>query len=169
MAALLCYPPFHDAVPLNYHEGGADWTYWLQGSPLVMAFYGFALVALHIAYAWATVAFGIRFSNLTHRGIITNGPYAWTKHPAYISKNLFWWLTALPFLSVSGSSTDMIRNTALLGIVSGIYLWRAKSEERHLMADPVYRDYAAWIGRNGLLARLFRRSSPRLQPVLAAD
>jgi protein-S-isoprenylcysteine O-methyltransferase Ste14 len=169
MAALLCYPPFHDAVPLNYHEGGADWTYWLQGSPLVMALYGFALVALHIVYAWATVAFGIRFSNLTHRGIITNGPYAWTKHPAYISKNLFWWLTALPFLSVSGSSTEMIRNTALLGIVSGIYLWRAKSEERHLIADPVYRDYAAWIGRNGLLARLFRRSSPRLQPVLTAD
>lgn len=34
-------------------------------------------------YAWATIMFGGRFSNLTHRGIITNGPYPWTKHPAY--------------------------------------------------------------------------------------
>jgi protein-S-isoprenylcysteine O-methyltransferase Ste14 len=165
MAALLCYPPFHEAVPLNYHQGGADWTYWLDGSPLVLALYGLALVALHIVYAWATVAFGIRFSNLTHRGIITNGPYAWTKHPAYISKNLFWWLTALPFLSVSGSLTDMIRNTALLGIVSGIYYWRAKSEERHLMADPLYRDYAAWIEQNGLFTLLFTRNASRPQRV----
>jgi protein-S-isoprenylcysteine O-methyltransferase Ste14 len=154
VAALICYPPFNAGAPLDYHQGSAEWTYWLDGFPLIGAGYGFAIVALHIVYAWATVAFGIRFSNLTHRGIITHGPYAWTKHPAYISKNLFWWLTALPFLSVSGSLTDMVRNSAMLAMVSGIYLWRAKTEERHLMADPAYRAYADWIERNGLLARL---------------
>jgi hypothetical protein len=58
------------------------------------------LVLLTGIYAWATVAFGFRFSNLTHRGILTHGPYAWTKHPAYVSKNLFWWCAVLPFLSV---------------------------------------------------------------------
>ena len=61
------------------------------------------LVFLTAVYAWATVAFGFRFSNLTHRGILTHGPYAWTKHPAYVSKNLFWWCAVLPFLATSGS------------------------------------------------------------------
>ncbi len=66
------------------------------------------LVFLTGVYAWATVAFGFRFSNLTDRGIITNGPYAWTKHPAYVSKNLFWWFAVLPFFAVTGSVVDMI-------------------------------------------------------------
>ena len=33
-------------------------------------------LALLVVYVWATTAFGIRFSNLTHRGIFANGPYA---------------------------------------------------------------------------------------------
>ena len=34
--------------------------------------------------------FSFRFSNLTHRGIITSGPYRFTKHPSYVSKNIAW-------------------------------------------------------------------------------
>ena len=49
--------------------------------------WGAILVVLTGIYAWATMAFGLRFSNLTHRGILTHGPYAFTKHPAYMSKN----------------------------------------------------------------------------------
>ena len=163
-AALICYPPFimmGNGGPLDYHPGTADWTHWLSGWPLAMTVVAFLLVLLHIVYAWATVAFGIRFSNLTHRGILTHGPYAWTKHPAYVSKNLFWWLATMPFLATTGSTTDMIRNTALLAIVSGVYYWRAKTEERHLMADPVYRDYAAWMERNGPVTRLLAKLTGR--------
>src|SRR3546814_10045798 len=104
-----------------------------------MALTGIVLVLLTAVYAWATVAFGLRFSNLTHRGILTHGPYAWTKHPAYVSKNLFWWLATLPFLATSGNPVDMIRNTVVLAMVSGVYYWRARTEEWHLMADPAYR------------------------------
>jgi protein-S-isoprenylcysteine O-methyltransferase Ste14 len=133
-----------------------------------MTIVAFLLVALHVFYAWATVAFGLRFSNLTHRGILTHGPYAWTKHPAYLSKNLFWWLATLPFLATTGNPVDMIRNTALLALVSGVYYWRARTEERHLMADPIYREYAEWIERNGPIPRLLRRLKLRpLQPVAA--
>ncbi len=114
--------------------------------------------------ALATVVFGIRFSNLTHRGILTHGPYAWSKHPAYVSKNLFWWLASLPFLSASGSFTDMVRNTALLAIVSGVYYWRAKTEEKHLGADPAYQEYAAWMERHGPLPRLINRATRRWRP-----
>lgn len=159
LAALICYPPFilmNEGGPLDYHRGTADWVYWLEGSPLATALIGFVLVALTAIYAWATVAFGIRFSNLTHRGILTHGPYAWTKHPAYVSKSIFWWLSTLPFLATSGSITDMVRNTALLAVVTGVYYWRARTEEKHLSADPAYRDYAEWMERNAPIPRLIK-------------
>lgn len=158
-AALICYPPFilmDSGGPLDYRQGGAEWTYWLADQPLLAALNGAWLVFLTGIYAWATVAFGIRFSNLTHRGILTHGPYAFSKHPAYVSKNLFWWFALLPFLATTGNMVDMIRNTALLAIISGIYYWRARTEERHLSEDPAYRAYAAWMARNGFGPRFVR-------------
>jgi protein-S-isoprenylcysteine O-methyltransferase Ste14 len=163
-AALICYPPFilmGDGGPLDYHIGSGDWTYWLADYPLATALTGAWLVFLTGVYAWATVAFGFRFSNLTHRGILTHGPYAWSKHPAYLAKNLFWWCASLPFLATTGNPVDMIRNTIVLGMVSGVYYWRARTEERHLSADPAYRDYAAWMKRNGPIPRLIARLTPR--------
>ena len=176
-AALICYPPFilmNPGGPLDYYPGTAGhdgWIHWLQDYPLLTALNGAWLVFLTAIYAWATVAFGLRFSNLTHRGILTHGPYAWTKHPAYVSKNLFWWFAVLPFLATSGNPVDMIRNTALLGLVTGVYYWRARTEEKHLSADPAYRDYAEWMERNGpitrLLSRLTARSPWKTAPVAA--
>ncbi|HZG10048.1 MAG TPA: protein-S-isoprenylcysteine methyltransferase [Allosphingosinicella sp.] len=162
VAALICYPPFvlmNVGGPLHYQAGTADWLYWLSDHPVLITLWAIALVVLTMIYAWATVVFGIRFSNLTHRGILTHGPYAWTKHPAYLSKNLFWWLATLPFLAVTGDMNDAIRNSALLGIVSGVYYWRARTEERHLMADPAYREYAEWMERHGPIPRLLRKLS----------
>lgn len=158
-AALICYPPFvlmGGGGPLDYHPGTADWTYWLAGHDWALAVLGGVLVGLTAIYAWATVAFGLRFSNLTHRGILTHGPYAFSRHPAYLAKNLFWWFSTLPFLATTAAS-DAIRNTALLAAVSGVYYWRAKTEERHLSADPAYRAYDAWMARYGLVPRLFAR------------
>ena len=155
-AALMCYPPFilMDAGgPLDYHPGTAEWTYWFAGHPLVLAGWGAMLVVLTGIYAWATVAFGLRFSNLTNRGILTHGPYAQSRHPAYLAKNLFWWLSTIPVLTL-GSATDAVRATLLLGVVSGVYYWRAKTEERHLRLDPAYRAYSAWIERHGMVPRL---------------
>ena len=158
MAALMCYPPFilmDDGGPLDYHPGTADWMHWFAGYPVLLAATGAVLVALTAIYAWATVAFGMRFSNLTHRGILTHGPYAWSRHPAYLSKNLFWWVSTIPFLS-TGSLVDAARATILMGAVAGVYYWRARTEERHLSADPAYVEYSAWMDRNGAVPRLFR-------------
>ncbi len=159
-AALICYPPFilmNPGGPLDYHMGSGEWTHWLADYPLAMALMGLWLAFLTGVYAWATVAFGLRFSNLTHRGILTHGPYAWTKHPAYVAKNLYWWCAVLPFLATSGNPVDMIRNTAVLALVSGVYYWRAKTEEAHLSEDPAYVEYAEWMERNGPIPRLIRR------------
>lgn len=166
-SALICYPPFmlmYPGGPLDYYPGTAGeqgWIRWLEGYPLLTALLGMWLVFLTAVYAWATVAFGFRFSNLTHRGILTHGPYAWTKHPAYVSKNLFWWFAVLPFLAVTGNPVDMVRNTAVLALVTAVYYWRARTEEKHLMADPAYREYAEWMDRNGPIPRLVNRFKPR--------
>ena len=159
VAALMCYPPFilmNSGGPLDYHAGTQDWSYWLDGHPLLLGLVGAMLVVLTAIYAWATVAFGLRFSNLTHRGILTHGPYRWTKHPAYLAKNAFWWIATPALLSTSGSPTEMFRNTAILAGVSGVYYWRARTEELHLGADPAYRAYAAWMDRHAPIPRLFR-------------
>lgn len=163
-AALLCYPPFvmmGGNSPLDYHPNTAEWNYWLADYPALMYAVGAMLVFLTAIYAWATVAFGLRFSNLTDRGIITHGPYAWTKHPAYLSKNAFWWLSTLPFLATSGSMVDAIRNSVILAMVSGVYYWRARTEEQHLGANVEYRDYAAWMGDYGPITSRIKRLTGR--------
>ncbi|MET0269188.1 MAG: DUF1295 domain-containing protein [Sphingomonas sp.] len=169
-AALICYPPFglmNPGGPLDYHRNGAEWDRWLAGHGWLLAADAVALVGLTAVYAWATVAFGPRFSNLTNRGILTHGPYRWTKHPAYLAKNLFWWGSSLPILATSGHWLDSVRNTALLAVVSGVYYWRARTEERHLMADPAYRAYAAWMDANAPIPRLLRACgiAPRPAPI----
>ena len=157
-AALICYPPtilMTNGGPLDYRPGTAEWSYWFAGHPVVLTAIGTVLVGLTAVYAWSTVAFGIRFSNLTHRGILTHGPYAVSRHPAYLSKNIFWWIATIPVLT-TGTWVDAARSTLLLGVVSGIYYWRARTEERHLSADPTYRDYSAWMAQYGLVPRFFR-------------
>lgn len=171
LAALVCYPPFvfgfmGGGGMIQYEYNTADWAHWLGGSNVLLWLWAGWLVLLTAIYAWATVAFGIRFSNLTYRGVLTNGPYRYTRHPAYLSKNLFWWCSILPFLVTSGSMVDVIRNTFFLGVVSAIYYWRARTEEAHLLGeDPKYRDYYAWMQEYGLitsrLAKLWKRANPR--------
>lgn len=161
LAALLCYPPFLIMGPgdvLDYRVDTAEWNYWLAGNDTVLAIWAAWLVFLTAIYAWATVIFGLRFSNLTYRGVITNGPYRWTRHPAYLSKNVFWWFATLPFLVTSGSATEAIRNCVLLAVVSAIYYWRARTEEAHLLLeDPKYREYYDWMGEHGLVTARLRR------------
>jgi protein-S-isoprenylcysteine O-methyltransferase Ste14 len=161
VAALICYPPFilmGEGGALSYHENASDWVWWFQGHPALLWAWGALLVALTAVYAWATVAFGMRFSNLTYRGVITNGPYRFTRHPAYLSKNLFWWCSALPFLTTTGALTDVVRNTTILGLVSAVYYWRARTEEKHLLAeDPKYGAYHAWMAENAPITRTFAR------------
>ncbi len=167
IAALICYPPFvlmASGGPLDYHPGTAEWSFWLDGGwgayePVrigLMITIAALLVSLTAIYAWATMAFGIRFSNLTDRGILTHGPYAWTKHPAYLSKNMFWWLSTLPFLATSNWH-DAVRNTVILACVSAVYYWRARTEEWHLRGDAGYVAYEAWMGKHGAITKRLKR------------
>lgn len=157
LAALVCYEPFWSLIGAQYiaYDKGPGWGSWFSGTPWLFALWGSMILVLVIVYVWATIAFGGRFSNLTHRGIITNGPYRYSKHPAYLAKNLSWWLIAMPFM-VGVSLPQTVRSCLLLGMLNGIYYLRAKTEERHLSLDPVYREYAQWISEHGVLRALDR-------------
>jgi len=154
---LECYEPFWSFSSRYYfkYTHNYDWNQWLQGYPILYMVWGAAILFTVFVYVYSTIPFGIRFSNLTNRGILTNGPYRFCKHPAYVSKTLSWWLISIPFLA-KGGVVEALRLSLLLLGVNLFYFLRARTEERHLSRDPVYVEYAmimnersifAWVGK----------------------
>lgn len=169
IAALICYPPFVTGIIgansqiISYESDTAGWAHWFAGSEMMLWVWAAWLVFLTAIYAWATVIFGIRFSNLTYRGVLTNGPYRYTRHPAYLAKNLFWWSSVMPFLITAPLPLEALRNTVFLLVVNAIYYWRARTEEAHLLAeDPKYREYYDWMEANGVITAPLSRLKMRL-------
>lgn len=158
--ALICYQPFWGQISNMYFAYDADgfvWGDWLMNSEILYILWGSTILILLTVYALASVTFGIRFSNLTNRGILTNGPYRYLKHPAYVSKNLSWWLVSIPFLSQTGDISVIIQSCCLLLFVNLVYFLRAKTEEKHLLADPIYQRYFEWMKKKSLWARFKSR------------
>ncbi len=155
---LQCYPPFSDFFNSTYLDYATEhsWSNWLIHYPFIYQFWGCLILALTTIYVWSSLPFGIRFSNLTHRGILTNGPYKYCKHPAYISKNLSWWFISMPFLSTV-SPSEAIKHSLLLLMVNFVYFLRARTEERHLSWDNDYVAYANYIEQNGLFSWVGRK------------
>lgn len=138
MMALLCYPPFNHLLTSRYipHSTHADGDIWTHYHPVLVIAAFAASILLMCIYTWATISFGLRFSNLTNRGIICKGPYAFVRHPAYICKNISWWIETMPLRS----SSPLLFTFGLLGL-NLIYGLRALTEERHLMREPHYQEY----------------------------
>jgi hypothetical protein len=165
--ALMCYEPFWSLIGGHYLAYDTDhpWGDFMGWNQALYTAWGSIILALILVYVWATVMFGCRFSNLTHRGIITNGPYRFTKHPAYIAKNLTWWMISLPFLADGG--LEALRHSILLLMLNGVYAMRAWTEERHLSRDPTYVAYRDWMAKNGLFRFLnvFQRGKTALAEI----
>lgn len=129
--ALISYPPFNSMI--------SKYVVWSANDYLSLSteFYTFMLrisiILFLIIYLSATIALGTKCSNLTNRGIVIRGPYRFVRHPAYISKNLAWWITVIPVINI----------IAFLSMLfwSVIYYHRAITEERHLLKDPDYQEY----------------------------
>jgi protein-S-isoprenylcysteine O-methyltransferase Ste14 len=143
--ALLCYQPFWSMFGtqyLRYDDDNFKWDQWLSNWPTLRAAWGITILLLICVYTLASVSFGLRFSNLTHRGIITNGPYRFLKHPAYLTKNIAFWMISVPFISTAGFF-EAVRHCILISLLNVVYYIRAKTEESHLAEDPTYREYLA--------------------------
>jgi protein-S-isoprenylcysteine O-methyltransferase Ste14 len=164
LACLACYAPFWDPISRNYlpyAENDHGWGYWFGSATTLGSVWGALILLVVTFHVWATVIFGLRFSNLTNRGIITNGPFRWSKHPAYVSKLLSYAMIWLPFLNAV-SWENALRNTLLFGCLAYIYYTRAKAEEAYLMKEPDYRAYAEYIDRHGILATIRRSTFDRM-------
>lgn len=152
VVCIMCYPPFwagfFSSTYFAYNDG-FYWGSWLGKTPTLYAIWGGAILILITTYSFATIALGYRFSNLTYRGLITSGPYKYTKHPAYITKCLSWWLISIPFISGDGWISAVKMSLLLLGLCF-IYFLRARTEENHLSNYSEYVKYAEWINKNGI-------------------
>lgn len=157
-AAVMCYKPFWEVLfygaYFNYDDG-YFWGNWLADNLPLKILWGSAILVLITIYSLATVSLGLRFSNLTFRGLVTNGPYRFSKHPAYLTKNISWWMISIPFISSAGF-WEAFRLCLLLGGVNLIYYLRARTEENHLSNYPEYVQYANWMNEHGMLAWLGR-------------
>ena len=141
---LACYPPFNDFTVRFLEWQSSDFPYF--ANDFVHLSVNLLLLVSLAIFSWASVALGFKASNLTNRGIVAHGPYAYVRHPAYAAKNLAWWLGALPMIGVafaSGSWKAVAYSVLALFGWTAIYVLRAITEERHLlMADNGYAQYA---------------------------
>jgi len=131
IVTLICYPPFNTWIGKYILWGASEQvSFWNQ--ELTFVFRIIIIIILFI-YVSATIALGLKASNLTNRGIVQRFPYSLIRHPAYTSKVLVWWLTLLPVMSWPFA----------LGIFfwTVIYYFRAITEEKHLSQDPDYQEY----------------------------
>ena len=153
-SCLVCYAPFIYYVHIVTAQRDAIvWNDWLQPEQPLYWIWASLLVCSWGVYWLSSIALGLRFSNLTYRGLVERGPYKYLKHPAYVSKNIYWWLYTVPLVGVH-SATDVAANLGGMSALSLIYYFRAKTEERHLMRYAEYAEYAARIEQRSIRARL---------------
>jgi protein-S-isoprenylcysteine O-methyltransferase Ste14 len=141
---LACYPPFNEFTMRFVPWQSSDFPFF--GNIAIHLAVNVTLLTALAIFSWASLSLGFKASNLTNRGIVTHGPYAFVRHPAYVAKNIAWWLGALPGLLMLLSMHDYRGLTvAVLALCgwSGIYALRAITEERHLlMGRNGYAEYA---------------------------
>lgn len=144
---LICYPPFNGFTGQYLVWQSNDFPQFQNNTFHFVA--NISLIVLMFVYSWASVALGFKASNLTNRGIVCRGPYSVVRHPAYVCKNLAWWIGALPtvYLLISLGNWQGL-GYALMSLMgwTAIYMLRAITEERHLLlADNGYAQYMTQV------------------------
>jgi hypothetical protein len=132
-----------------YRGHTSGWTYWFGGDAALAATIGCALLFFYFVHYWGESICCMRSSHLTNRGIITNGPFRWTKHPVYVVKFCAWLITFIPFASAATVLGDIRSSLSFLAFAA-IYVMRSWVEERLLSSDSTYVAYALWIDDHGI-------------------
>ena len=130
--ALICYPPLNTLLGRLGVGWYSDDDHHFSQPELDLGI-RVVLVVLFAIYLGASLALGTRCSNLTNRGVVSRGPYAFVRHPAYATKVLAWWLFMLPVISPAAVASVLLWST--------VYYLRAVTEEQHLSLEADYRQY----------------------------
>lgn len=163
LAGICCYWPFWGIFFYPYflkYDAPSQWNSLFVSGSAIWWTWAVAIITMELLYASASIAAGIRFSNLTYRGLWKTGPYRLTKHPAYVFKCLSWWLIYVPFLVNSGAAA--MKCSLLLVATCLVYFLRARTEERHLSHYPEYVNYALAMNEQSVF-RWFARIVPFLK------
>jgi hypothetical protein len=145
-AAMVCYPPFNKLTSAILGSPLTDFPQF--DNPTTHLVLNFMMLGLMAIYASASVALGFKASNLTHRGVVARGPYSVIRHPAYVCKNMAWWIGSVPLVSAEFAHSTFAGIQAVASVVgwSLIYVLRAMTEEDHLRGvDGEYAAYAARV------------------------
>lgn len=148
VVCLVCYPHFQYMLSIYYGAPGERDAISLFENQAIVTLCMAFMVASYFVYMAATVWFGTRFSNLTNRGIIRKGPFAFIRHPAYASKNFAWWCIMFPAVLYNATHSGIeiaIGQTLGLMLMTYVYYLRAMTEEKHLSADPCYQEYCKQV------------------------
>lgn len=134
---------FHFAAFLvigTLDAGSAGFDRWLtdRGHLIVGAILGVAGLALAL---WATLWLGVRASSGLEDELVTDGPYRFSRNPAYVGD----WLFYLGYTVFWDS-----RLAAVLGVLGAIWFWLAPRAEEPWLEKQYGESY-----------RLFRERRPR--------
>lgn len=139
---LACYPPFNGHTGAFFQWQSTDFPHFENENLHLLLNCG--ILVLMGVYSWASVALGFKASNLTNRGIVNTGPYAYVRHPAYAAKNTAWWIGALPtfYVAFGGGLSGGLYAVMCTAGWSFLYFMRAITEEKHLLrAENGYAEY----------------------------
>lgn len=160
---LSCYPPINAALfgawiryipapeTASVYAGTPAWAFHTAGSPAFLLIIATLIIIFAIIHLWGEAIVGIRAANMSMRGIVTTGPFAFTRHPIYVSKCFQWACLYFPVLNAVGI-VNPIQSGILFLLVCAIYAGRALGEERLLATDPNYVKYALFMDKESVFA-----------------
>lgn len=120
---------------------------WMQVQPLPMQVVGLLAMTFSGWLFWQTIAASraarlrLAFDEEGPRGLVTDGPYRFVRHPFYTSYVIFWagWTLAL---------WDLVA-VFPFAILVVIYVFAARMEERLFAGTPMAAEYESYRSRTG--------------------
>ena len=156
VVAIACYDPFFQLVQEQFlpYSDNIPWNEWFDAMNsyqradhwISFKIWGVAILLLQVMFALCTMSYGLQYSNLSYRTVITTGPYYVFRHPAYVAKLVSFAMLHVPWVDLSKGSRagkyQNVRGCLTLLALTGLYCVRAFTEERHLMSvSEEYRTY----------------------------
>ncbi len=142
LVVLACYPPF------NTYTTKVIWWYSEEfpkfDNTIIHIGLNSSILILMWIYSRASLSLWLKASNLTNRWIVNKWPYKYIRHPAYITKNIVWWIWWMPLLFWNiylWQFKDFFIVLFSLLAWTFIYYLRAVTEEKHLSMDNDYLEY----------------------------